>query len=300
MDSVNSIDPAPLRTLNVPEMRVHRQLMRFAIRTVLYMVLAWLALALLWAFLPSPNPERADGNGVDYPTRTLLSGKTLTRVYRTEESRGWGSNYGRSGFALDYQFDPDNLTIRIGQDHILPLFQERETNATEESLEIRLSTAAEHKRAMIEKEVLSLRHEIQKGVLSPGQRPEIRDVERTSELLEKLESCSYLDTSVIKRTKIDKVLKVMSKLPDRASLDDLIIQKRATTLLKEWNMRLTYPQHAGIIARLGDKDGANLPWFRFADAVLLYWWIHKDVVTIPIIAKICKWSQGENDFRNIS
>lgn len=29
-------------------------------------------------------------------------------------------------------------------------------------------------------------------------------------------------------------------------------------------------------ARIGDRDGANLPWFEFADAVLLYWWIQKD------------------------
>jgi hypothetical protein len=29
-------------------------------------------------------------------------------------------------------------------------------------------------------------------------------------------------------------------------------------------------------ARIGDRDGANLAWFEFADAVLLYWWIQPD------------------------
>ncbi|CAG8957473.1 hypothetical protein HYFRA_00011454 [Hymenoscyphus fraxineus] len=284
MDSINNIDFAPLRTVNVPKMRVHRQRMRFALRIVLYIVLTWLALALLWAFLPSPNPERADGNGVDYPT--------------TQRERFFLARLSPEYIARRNPEDGVPITAVRASRWIINLIPIISLSAWAKT--IFYLYFRKHKRAMIEKEVLSLRHEIQKGVLSSGQRPEIQDVERTSEFLEKVESYSYLDTSVIKRTKIDKVLKVISKLPDRASLDDLIIQKRATTLLKEWNIRLPYPQHAGIIARLDDKDGANLPWFGFADAVLLYWWIHKDVVTIPITAKIRKWSQGENDFRNLS
>jgi hypothetical protein len=35
-------------------------------------------------------------------------------------------------------------------------------------------------------------------------------------------------------------------------------------------------------ARIGDSDGANLPWFEHADAVLLYWWIDKTTISVPL------------------
>ncbi|KAH8807788.1 hypothetical protein F5884DRAFT_790065 [Xylogone sp. PMI_703] len=37
-----------------------------------------------------------------------------------------------------------------------------------------------------------------------------------------------------------------------------------------------------VIARLGDTDGANLPWFPFTDSVLLFWWIHKETVKVDL------------------
>jgi hypothetical protein len=46
-----------------------------------------------------------------------------------------------------------------------------------------------------------------------------------------------------------------------------------------------------VIARIGDADGANLPWFPFADSVLLFWWIHKEDLSLPISVK---WSREAN------
>jgi hypothetical protein len=37
-----------------------------------------------------------------------------------------------------------------------------------------------------------------------------------------------------------------------------------------------------VTARIGDQDGANLPWFEYADATLLYWWIDRDTIRIPV------------------
>jgi hypothetical protein len=34
-------------------------------------------------------------------------------------------------------------------------------------------------------------------------------------------------------------------------------------------------EQVDVLMRTGDLDGANLPWFEFADSVLLYWWINK-------------------------
>ena len=49
-------------------------------------------------------------------------------------------------------------------------------------------------------------------------------------------------------------------------------------------------------ARLGDSDGANLPWFEFADAVLLYWWIQRDNLEYPVDIT---WSIEEGDLRRM-
>jgi hypothetical protein len=37
-----------------------------------------------------------------------------------------------------------------------------------------------------------------------------------------------------------------------------------------------------VLARVGDADGANLPWFESADSILLFWWIHKETVDLPL------------------
>ncbi|KAE8445355.1 hypothetical protein EG329_013477 [Mollisiaceae sp. DMI_Dod_QoI] len=44
-------------------------------------------------------------------------------------------------------------------------------------------------------------------------------------------------------------------------------------------------QNFQAVARTGDTDGANLPWFTFADSVLLYWWIHRENVDIELSAR---------------
>jgi hypothetical protein len=37
-----------------------------------------------------------------------------------------------------------------------------------------------------------------------------------------------------------------------------------------------------VVARTGDQDGVNPPWFWHADAILLYWWIQRDNAVIPV------------------
>ena len=40
-----------------------------------------------------------------------------------------------------------------------------------------------------------------------------------------------------------------------------------------------------VVARTGDQDGINPPWFWRADATLLFWWIHRDNAVIPVRVK---------------
>jgi len=62
------------------------KLFRFVLRVAFFGVIAWIILALLWAFLPSPLRDPNPDNGSLYATSQLRAGKTLTRVYEYAES----------------------------------------------------------------------------------------------------------------------------------------------------------------------------------------------------------------------
>jgi hypothetical protein len=47
-----------------------------------------------------------------------------------------------------------------------------------------------------------------------------------------------------------------------------------------------------VQARIGDFDGANLPWFEYADSILLFWWIHKENADLPLSIS---WSVEEEN-----
>jgi hypothetical protein len=47
-----------------------------------------------------------------------------------------------------------------------------------------------------------------------------------------------------------------------------------------------------VQARVGDSDGANLPWFEYADSILLFWWIDKEIIDLPLSIS---WSVEEEN-----
>ena len=51
-------------------------------------------------------------------------------------------------------------------------------------------------------------------------------------------------------------------------------------------------EQMNVLARIGDVDDANLPWFPFADSVLLFWWIHKEHLRLPISVKWSREADG--------
>ena len=56
-------------------------------------------------------------------------------------------------------------------------------------------------------------------------------------------------------------------------------------------------EEVDAVVRVGDQDGANLPWFPLADAILLYWWIQKERATVPLVAE---WSKGSDDLQKLT
>ncbi|CZR68968.1 uncharacterized protein PAC_18869 [Phialocephala subalpina] len=163
--------------------------LRIALRIVLFSALAWLVLALLWAFLPSPAMIKTDG----HVASILRAGKSLTRVYPAEK---WhtGRSYDRRGFALEYTLNPPTAAYPAprlaisGSDVPIPLYN---FNLPNNETEIDMNPDFEFK----------------------------------------------------------------------------------------------------AVARIGDRDGANLPWFKFADSILLFWWIHRENMDMSLTAT---WELGED------
>lgn len=97
------------------------------------------------------------------------------------------------------------------------------------------------------KEVLFLRHKLQKGLLTRDQLPKEDEVKVLSDYLVKLEQFPDLETEIIRATKINKVLKAMLKLDSIPKEEEFNFKPRSQALLDKWNKLLT--------AEVGAEDG---------------------------------------------
>lgn len=88
------------------------------------------------------------------------------------------------------------------------------------------------------KEVLFLRHKLQKGLLTRDQPPKEDDMKVMSDYLAKLEQFPDLETEIIKATKINKVLKAMLKLETIPKEEEFNFKPRSQALLDKWNKLL--------------------------------------------------------------
>lgn len=97
-----------------------------------------------------------------------------------------------------------------------------------------------------EKQVLYLRHRLQKGFLSRDQAPKDEDMTSMSEYLKQLEAHEDLEAEVIKKTKVHKVLRAVMKLETIPMEEDFAFKKRSTELLTKWSGALASdPEPAG-------------------------------------------------------
>ncbi|KAL2256827.1 hypothetical protein VTK26DRAFT_1062 [Humicola hyalothermophila] len=113
--------------------------------------------------------------------------------------------------------------------------------ADEKKAEEKVSTpkepelSPEDRRARKEKEVLFLRHKLQKGLLTRDQEPKEEEMKLMSDYITKLEGFPDLEVSIIRATKINKVLKAILKLEKIPKEDEFKFKPRATVLLEKWN-----------------------------------------------------------------
>ncbi|EXJ90254.1 hypothetical protein A1O1_03353 [Capronia coronata CBS 617.96] len=108
-----------------------------------------------------------------------------------------------------------------------------------------------------EREVLFLRHKLQKGFLSRDQAPQEEEMPQMSTFIKKLEGYTDLEVSVIRTTKINKVLKALIKLNTIPRDEEFQFRKRSIELLSQWNKILgSEPTDAEAGA---DKEGKASP-----------------------------------------
>ena len=89
-----------------------------------------------------------------------------------------------------------------------------------------------------QKEVLYLRHKLQRGLLTRDQQPQEAEMQQMAEYITLLENFSDLEVSIIRATKINKVLKAILKLDSIPREEEFKFKPRSESLLSKWNKLL--------------------------------------------------------------
>lgn len=87
--------------------------------------------------------------------------------------------------------------------------------------------------------VLYYRHKLQRGFLSRDTVPKAEEMKSMSDFLSELETYPDLEGSIIRATKIHKVLKQMIKLEQIPLEEEYNFKDRSGTLLAKWNETLS-------------------------------------------------------------
>ncbi|KAK5172400.1 hypothetical protein LTR04_005981 [Oleoguttula sp. CCFEE 6159] len=115
-----------------------------------------------------------------------------------------------------------------------------------------------------EKSVLYIRHRLQKGLLSRDAAPKEEEMATMAEFFTQLENHTDLEVSIIKKTKINKVLKAVVKLNSIPKEEEFNFKKRSADLLATWNKALAQaeadgpmPAEALLTAVPGEEGTSN-------------------------------------------
>ena len=99
-----------------------------------------------------------------------------------------------------------------------------------------------------------MRHKLQKGLLTRDQPPKEDEMKHMSEFVSKLEGYSELEVSIIRATKINKVLKAILKLASIPKEEEFNFKPRSQTLLDKWNKLLATEQSTPAAATNGSSE----------------------------------------------
>lgn len=106
--------------------------------------------------------------------------------------------------------------------------------------------------------VLYYRHKLQRGFLSRDTVPKVEEMKSMSDFLGELETFVDLEGSIIRVTKIHKVLKQMIKLENIPLEEDFKFKDRSSRLLAKWNETLAN-EEPGEGKEEDKEDGKDEP-----------------------------------------
>ena len=89
-----------------------------------------------------------------------------------------------------------------------------------------------------ERAVLYLRHRLQKGFLSRDQAPQEAEMPAMADFFSQLEAYENLEPSIIRATKVHKVLKAIVKVQSIPKDEEFNFKKRSAATLEIWNKRM--------------------------------------------------------------
>ncbi len=110
-----------------------------------------------------------------------------------------------------------------------------------------------------EKAILYIRHRRQKGFLSREEKPKEDEMSAMADFFSQLESYENLEPSIIRATKVHKVLKAIVKLSSIPKDEDFDFKKRSAAMLEIWNKRMeaeTESAPASAVEPKGDSTAA--------------------------------------------
>jgi hypothetical protein len=93
-----------------------------------------------------------------------------------------------------------------------------------------------------------LRHKLQKGLLIRTHSPKEEEMKQMSEFVTKLEGYADLEVSIIRATKINKVLKAILKMSTIPKEEEFQFKPRSQSLLDKWNKLLASEQGTPAVA----------------------------------------------------
>lgn len=102
-----------------------------------------------------------------------------------------------------------------------------------------------------------VRHKLQKGLLAGGQGLKAEEMEPMSDYLAKLELVLGLTASIIRATKIHKVLKAILRLESIPKEEEFNFKTRSQSLLDKWNKLLADARAAIATATASTANGTN-------------------------------------------
>ncbi|KAB5580441.1 PWWP domain-containing protein [Coniochaeta sp. 2T2.1] len=117
----------------------------------------------------------------------------------------------------------------------------------------------EERHARKEKEVLFLRHKLQRGLLTKDQGPKEEEMKPMSDYLAKLEAFPDLEVSIIRATKINKVLKAILKLDSIPKESEFNFKSRSQELLDQWTKLLAVDEKPAGEGANGVNDSSAEP-----------------------------------------